>query len=177
MVTSTLAPMAWRAVLDEAHAHGRFAGRIRVWRADRRVIRLLAAIDYGGGSGVWGTGHLPPREATQRQQLGRAMDLDRAGSTGRAGRSEEGKRLTYRFLMDRLRSHCSFKISRSEQLRKGEVHECLPLYHNVSKCQTNVCVPDEHRMSLTPGEVKPTHHELPGLNVKGEIRSGRDIRY
>ena len=49
MVTPTPAQVAWRAVLDDANAHGRFAGRSRVRQADRRVIRLLAVINYGRG--------------------------------------------------------------------------------------------------------------------------------
>jgi hypothetical protein len=54
------------------------------------------------------------------QQFGRAKERERAGSTGRAGRSEEGKRLTYRFLMDSLLSCCGLQIKRSEQLRKAK---------------------------------------------------------
>jgi hypothetical protein len=49
MVTPTPARVAWRAVLDGANAHGRFAGRSRVRQADMRVIRLLAVINYGCG--------------------------------------------------------------------------------------------------------------------------------
>jgi hypothetical protein len=100
---------------------------------------------------------VPTKRGILIQQLGRARARDRAGSTGRAGRPEEGKRLTCRFLMDRLRSWYSLKISGNEQLRTGESHQCLPLYHNVSICQRNVCTPDEPRASFTPGEVKPTH--------------------
>jgi hypothetical protein len=120
---------------------------------------MLGGIDASRGRGSAGQGCstcelVPTKRGALIQQLGRARARDRARSTGRAGRSEEGKRLTCRFFMDRLRSQCSFSISRSEQLRTGEVQRCLPLYHNVSKCQKNVCVPNEHRMSLTPGERK-----------------------
>jgi hypothetical protein len=52
-----------------------------------------------GGPGVWGTGRPLPRERrTQRQQLGRAMDRDWAGSTGRTGWSNAGKRLANFFI-------------------------------------------------------------------------------
>jgi hypothetical protein len=123
---------------------------------------MLGGIDASRGRGLAGQGcstceMVPTKRGVLIQQLGRAMARDWAGSTGRAGCLEEGKRLTCRFLMDRLHSWCSHKISRSEQLRTGEAHQCLPLYHNVSICQKNVCVPDEHRTSFTPGEVKPTH--------------------
>jgi hypothetical protein len=123
---------------------------------------MLGGIDTSRGRGSAGQGYstcetVPTKRGALIQQLGRARARDRAGSTGRAGRSGEGKRLTCRFLMDRLRSCCSFRISRSEQLRTGDVHQCLFLYHNVSKCQKNVCVPDEHPTSFTPGEVKSTY--------------------
>jgi hypothetical protein len=110
MVTPTPARVAGRAVLDDANAHGRFTGQIRVRQAEKRVTRLLAVIPYGwgemptggsgvGGSGVGGTGRPLRRERrTPRQQLGRAMDRDWAGSTGRAGRSNAGKRLAHFFI-------------------------------------------------------------------------------
>jgi hypothetical protein len=64
----------------------------------------------------------PQRGSEVDQQFGRAKESERAGSTGRAGRSKEGKRRTYRFLMDRLLSCCSLQIRRSEQLRKDKTH-------------------------------------------------------
>jgi hypothetical protein len=54
--------------------------------------------DASGGIRRRGTGRPLPREATQGQQLGRAMDRERAGSMGRAGRSSAGKRLTGFFI-------------------------------------------------------------------------------
>jgi hypothetical protein len=39
-----------------------------------------------------------PQSGTQRQRLGRAIDRDRAGSTGRAGWSRAGKRLANFFI-------------------------------------------------------------------------------
>jgi hypothetical protein len=105
MVTPAPARVAWQAMLAAANAHGRFAGRLRVRRAERRVIRLLAVTNYGwgemptGGSGVWGTGRPLRRERrTPRQQLGRAMDRDWAGGTGKAGRSNAGERLANFFI-------------------------------------------------------------------------------
>jgi hypothetical protein len=105
MVTPARARVAWRPMLAAANAHGRFAGRLRVRQAERRVIRLLAVTNYGwgemptGGSGVWGTGRPLRREGrTPRQQLGRAMDRDWAGGTGRAGRSNAGERLANFFI-------------------------------------------------------------------------------
>ncbi len=105
MATPTPARVAWRAMLAAANAHGRFAGRLHVRQADRRVIHLLAVTNYGrgempaGGSGVWGRGRPLPRERrTPCQQLGRAMDRDWAGGTGRAGRSNAGKRLANFFI-------------------------------------------------------------------------------
>jgi hypothetical protein len=63
----------------------------------------------------------PQRGSGVDQQFGRAKERERAGSTGRAGRSEEGKRLTYRFLMDRLLSCYSLQIKRSGQLRETKL--------------------------------------------------------
>jgi hypothetical protein len=128
-VTPTPARVAWRAVLDDANAYGRFAGHLRVRQAERRVIRLLTVTNYGrgempaGGSGAWGTGRPLRRERrTPRQQLGRAMDRDWAGGTGRAGWSDAGKRLG-NFFIGRLliASNCHHKSrqtsSRAESSR------------------------------------------------------------
>jgi hypothetical protein len=75
-----------------------------------RLRRLSSERDLSEG-GPW-------RGAEGGQQFGRAKERERAGSTGRAGRSEEGKRLTYRFLMDRLLSCCSLQIRKSGQVRE-----------------------------------------------------------
>jgi hypothetical protein len=64
----------------------------------------------------------PQRGSVVDQQFGRARERERAGSTGRTGRSEEEKRLTYRFLMDRPLSCSSLQIRRSEQVREDEAH-------------------------------------------------------
>jgi hypothetical protein len=44
------------------------------------------------------------------QQFGRTRDRDWAGSTGRAGCSEEGERLAFRFLTDQLLGRHSLEI-------------------------------------------------------------------
>jgi hypothetical protein len=50
--------------------------------------------------GMWhlGTARPRPSKAIQCQQLGRAMDRNRAGGTGRAGRSNAGTRLADVFI-------------------------------------------------------------------------------
>jgi hypothetical protein len=63
---------------------------------ERRVSRTSPVVDIGEDRGV-------------DQQFGRTRNRDWAGSTGKAGRSEAGKRLAFRFLMDRL-LRCSLKI-------------------------------------------------------------------
>jgi hypothetical protein len=62
--------------------------------SDRLLLREIPA----GGSGLWSMVLPLPRKAIQRQQLGRAMDRDWAGGTGRAGRSRAGKRLASFFI-------------------------------------------------------------------------------
>jgi hypothetical protein len=52
----------------------------------------------GGGMRHLGTARPRPSKAIQRQQLGRAMDRNRAGGTGRAGRSNAGTRLADVFI-------------------------------------------------------------------------------
>src|SRR5262245_52793377 len=94
MVTSTLAPMAWRAVLDEAHAHGRFAGLIRVRRADMRVTRLRAAIDYGGGIRRRGNGASPAQRGDPASAVGPG-DGPRSGREHRQGRTFGGGEETH----------------------------------------------------------------------------------
>jgi hypothetical protein len=51
-----------------------------------------------GDRDLGGLLRLQSREASPPQQLGRAKDRDLAGSTGRAGRSSAGKRLTGIFI-------------------------------------------------------------------------------
>jgi hypothetical protein len=70
-----------------------------------------------GEAGVRGTGRPRPRAAIPRQQLGRAMDRDWAGRTGRTGRSNAGTRLADFFISGLLSAsnrHCNSHRNSSE---------------------------------------------------------------
>jgi hypothetical protein len=98
MVTPTPARVAWRAVLDDANAQGRFAGRIRVRQADRRVIRLLAVINYGRGRCLWGDQASGERDVPCPERggprvsswAGRWTAIGPGAQAGQAGRTPAG---------------------------------------------------------------------------------------
>jgi hypothetical protein len=114
-----------------------------------------------GGSGVWGTGRPLPRERrTQRQQLGRAMDRDWAGSTGRTGWSNAGKRLANFFIgrlliasnhhrNSRQTSSGASVADRTAKSRQTALHD-VPSWIWPSRLATRTAVQPGHFAQLAP---------------------------
>jgi hypothetical protein len=123
--------------------------------------KLWSGEMLSGGPGVWGTGRPLPRERrTPRQQLGRAMDRDWAGSTGRTGWSNAGKRLANffigRFLIASNRHRNSRQTSRRASIadrpaksRQTALHD-VPSWIWPSRLATCTAVQPGHLAQLAP---------------------------